>query len=122
MAKPLAQTFQPEHGMRIPDEPHCGGKRDCGQRDQQPGAKLGEMRDEGHRPVGIGAAAGLLLAPKSGKQLRRDLQRSYDDVFETISEWSDEARERLKEALEKGSDFAEELRAKAQPIGDFLKR
>jgi len=72
--------------------------------------------------MGIGAAAGLLLAPKSGRQLRRDIQRSYDDVVETISEWSDEARERLKEALEKGSDFAEELRSKAEPIGDLLRR
>jgi gas vesicle protein len=72
--------------------------------------------------MGVGAAAGLLLAPKSGKLLRRDIARSYDDVLETISEWSDEAREHLKEALEKGSDFAEELRAKAEPIGDFLKR
>jgi len=43
-------------------------------------------------------------------------------VVETISEWSDEARERLKEALEKGSDFAEELRSKAEPIGDLLRR
>jgi gas vesicle protein len=72
--------------------------------------------------MGIGAAAGLLLAPKTGKQLRRDIQRSYDDVMETISDWSDEARERLKDALEKGSDFADELRAKAEPIGDFLRR
>lgn len=72
--------------------------------------------------LGVGAALGLLLAPKSGKQLRRDLRRSYEDALDTISEWSDEAKERFDEALEKGADFTEELRAKAEPLTRVLKR
>ncbi|MGA8301125.1 MAG: YtxH domain-containing protein [Terriglobales bacterium] len=72
--------------------------------------------------LGVGAAVGLLLAPKTGRQLRKDLRRGYDDALDTVSEWSDEARGRFKEAIDKGADFAEELRSKAEPISDLLRR
>lgn len=72
--------------------------------------------------LGVGAALGLLLAPKAGKQLRRDMRRSYEDALETISEWSDEAKERFDEAIEKGADFTEELKAKAEPLTRVLRR
>jgi len=72
--------------------------------------------------LGIGAAVGLLLAPKPGRQLRKDLRRSYEDALDTISDWSDEAKDRFDEALEKGSDFADELRAKAEPLTEVLRR
>jgi gas vesicle protein len=72
--------------------------------------------------LGVGAAVGLLLAPKAGRQLRKDLRRSYDDVLETASEWTDEAKERFDEVVEKGGDFADELRAKTKPLSDLLRR
>jgi len=72
--------------------------------------------------LGVGAALGLLLAPKSGRQLRKDLRRSYDDALETVSDWTEEAKDRFEEAVEKGSDFADELRAKAEPLSDLLRR
>ena len=72
--------------------------------------------------LGVGAAVGLLLAPKSGRQLRKDLRRSYDDALETVSDWTDEARGRIKDAVDKSADLADELRAKAEPIGDYLRR
>jgi len=72
--------------------------------------------------IGVGAALGLLLAPKTGRQLRKDLRRSYDDALETVSDWTDEARDRIKDAVDKGSDLAGELRSKAEPLGDFLRR
>ena len=72
--------------------------------------------------LGVGAAVGLLLAPKTGKQLRKDLRRSYDDAMETVSDWSDEARDRLKDVVDKGADIADDLRSKAEPLGDFLRR
>ena len=72
--------------------------------------------------LGVGAALGLLLAPKTGRQLRKDLRRSYDDALETVSDWTDEAKDRFEEAVEKGSDFADELRAKAEPLSDLLRR
>ena len=72
--------------------------------------------------LGIGAAVGLLLAPKTGKQIRKDLRRSYEDALETISDWSDEAKDRFEEAVEKGAQFTEELRDKAEPLGRILRR
>ena len=72
--------------------------------------------------LGIGAAVVLLLAPKTGKQMRKDLRRSYEDALETISDWSDEAKERFEEAVEKGSEFTEELRERAEPLGRMLRR
>ena len=72
--------------------------------------------------LGVGAALGLLLAPKAGRQIRRDLRRSYEDALETISDWTDEAKDRFDEAVEKGADFADELRAKAEPLTDLLRK
>ncbi|MGA3088582.1 MAG: YtxH domain-containing protein [Terriglobales bacterium] len=72
--------------------------------------------------LGVGAALGLLLAPKTGRQLRKDLRRSYDDALDTVSDWTDEAKDRFEEVIEKGSDLAEELRAKAEPLSDLLRR
>jgi gas vesicle protein len=72
--------------------------------------------------VGVGAALGLLLAPKTGRQLRKDLRRSYDDALETASDWADEAKDRIDDVVEKGSDFAEGVRTKAKPLSDLLRR
>ena len=72
--------------------------------------------------LGVGAAVGLLLAPKTGRQLRKDLRRGYDDAVDTVSDWKDEARDRFKDVVEKGSDFADELRSKAEPLSDLLRR
>jgi ABC-type transporter Mla subunit MlaD len=54
--------------------------------------------------------------------LRKDLRRSYGDALDTVSEWTDEAKERFEEAVEKGAGFADELRAKAEPLSDLLRR
>jgi gas vesicle protein len=72
--------------------------------------------------LGVGAALGLLLAPKPGRQLRKDLRRSYDDALETASEWTDEAKDRFEEVVEKGTGLADELRSKAKPLSDLLRR
>jgi gas vesicle protein len=72
--------------------------------------------------LGVGAALGLLLAPKPGRQLRKDLRRSYDDALETASDWTDEAKDRFEEVVEKGTDLADEIRSKAKPLSDLLRR
>jgi gas vesicle protein len=72
--------------------------------------------------LGVGAALGLLLAPKTGRQLRKDLRRSYGDALDTASDWTDEAKDRFEDAVEKGSDLADDLRAKAKPLKDLLRR
>jgi len=79
--------------------------------------------------LGAGALAGLLLAPKSGKQLRRDIKRGYDDAVDTVGDWADEAKDRVREAGEhvreaasRGADLAEDLRDKAREKAEPLRR
>ena len=72
--------------------------------------------------LGVGAAIALLLAPKPGKQLRKDLRRGYDDAVDRIQDLTGEARERMEDVLERGGDFAEALREKAAPLGRGFRR
>jgi gas vesicle protein len=79
--------------------------------------------------LGAGALAGLLLAPKSGKMFRRDLKRGYDDAKDTLGDWADEAKdrvrgagERVRDVAERGVDLAEELRDAAREKTEPLRR
>ena len=44
--------------------------------------------------VGAGALIALMLAPKTGKQMRKDLRKRYDDARDTLQDWSEEAIDR----------------------------
>jgi gas vesicle protein len=79
--------------------------------------------------LGAGALAGLLLAPKSGKALRRDIQRGYEDAKDTLGEWTDEAKDRVREATDRvrdaasrGIDLAEDLRDAAREKTEPIRR
>lgn len=90
--------------------------------------------------LGAGALAGLLLAPKSGKQLRKDIRRGYDDAVDTLGDWADDAKEhigdmkdrvsdatrRVRDAasrsVDAASDLADDLREKAEPIRKAINR
>ena len=76
--------------------------------------------------LGAGALVALLLAPKTGKQMRKDLRRKFDDARDTLQDWSDEATDRVQDAVEHTAEWAEELRdaarQKAAPIGKALRR
>jgi gas vesicle protein len=76
--------------------------------------------------LGAGALVGLMFAPKSGKQMRKDLRRKYEDARETFDEWKDEARETVEDALDRGAELAEELRETARekvaPLGRALRK
>ena len=72
--------------------------------------------------LGAGALAGLLLAPKSGKQTRRDLQRGLEDAKDTLGEWADEARDRVRDVADRGVEIASELREKVEPLRRAINR
>ena len=79
--------------------------------------------------LGAGALMGLLLAPKTGKQLRKDLRRGYDDARESIGEWADEAKDRMRDVGEKvrdaaarGAEMADDLRDKVEPLRRVINR
>jgi len=83
--------------------------------------------------LGAGALAGLLLAPKSGKQLRRDLQHGLEDAKDTVGDWAEDAKDRVREAGDRvrdaasrgadlAADIAEDLRDTAREKTEPLRR
>jgi len=76
--------------------------------------------------LGAGALIGLLLAPKSGEELRGDLRRKYEDAKDTVGEWAEDARDAAKEAaedvMERGSDIADEVRKRVGPVAKSFRR
>ena len=79
--------------------------------------------------IGAGALTALLLAPKTGKQLRRDLKRGYQDARETLDDWTEEAKDRVRDVKERarnvadrGADLAEGIREKVEPLRRAISR
>lgn len=61
--------------------------------------------------MGVGALTALLLAPKSGKQMRRALRRRYEDTVDALNERTDEW-------MERGSEVANSAREKVNAARD----
>jgi gas vesicle protein len=79
--------------------------------------------------LGAGALAALLLAPKTGKQTRRDLQRGYEEAKDTLGDWADEAKDRVRVASDRvrdvasrGADLADDLRERVEPLRRAINR
>src|SRR5580692_1947350 len=79
--------------------------------------------------IGAGALAALVLAPKTGKQFRRDLKRGYEDARDTVQDWKEEARDRVRDVkdrvrdvAERGADIAEEVRGRVEPLKRAINR
>jgi len=79
--------------------------------------------------LGAGALVGLLLAPKTGRQMRKELRRRLDDAKDSFQDWSEDARDRLSDAREKvqdavdrGSDWASNLRDTARDKAATLRK
>jgi len=52
--------------------------------------------------LGTGALVALLLAPKTGRQMRRTLKRRYEDARDAFEDLSEQAGE----AIDKGAGWA----------------
>jgi gas vesicle protein len=72
--------------------------------------------------LGAGAVIGMLFAPKAGRQMRKDLLRGYDKTRETLDDWKDTAKEFAEDAIERGSDFADDLRDRVKPLTKAIRR
>jgi gas vesicle protein len=72
--------------------------------------------------LGAGALIGLLFAPKAGKHMRKDLRRHYDEARENIGDWAEDAKDVAEEVIERGTEFAEELRDRVAPLTKNLRR
>ncbi len=72
--------------------------------------------------LGAGAVVGMLFAPKTGKQMRRDLRRGYEQARDTIDDWKENAREFAEEAIDRGSELADDLRDRVKPLARSIRR
>lgn len=68
--------------------------------------------------LGVGAVAGLLTAPKSGKLLRKDVQRKYTGAREAVEDFG----KRAGQLWERGEELAEAARRKAEPMARAFRR
>jgi gas vesicle protein len=70
----------------------------------------------------IGLAAGaliaLLLAPQTGKQMRKTLRRRYEDARDAVEDFSDQA----SDWVDKGSELADKAKSKVAPLTKQFRR
>jgi gas vesicle protein len=72
--------------------------------------------------LGAGALVGLMYAPKTGRQMRKDLRKKYEGARETIDDWKDQAREAAEDAIDRGAAIAEEVRERVTPLAKAVRR
>jgi len=68
--------------------------------------------------LAAGALAGLLLAPQTGKQMRRRLRGRYEDAREAVEDFGDQAGD----WIDKGSEWADKAKSKVSPLTKQFKR
>lgn len=75
--------------------------------------------------LAAGAITALLMAPQSGKQLRRRLRRRYEDARDVMDDWSEQASdwvERGSDWAEKASDWADRAKKRVGPVSKAFGR
>jgi gas vesicle protein len=68
--------------------------------------------------LALGALAALLLAPKTGKQMRRTLRRKYEDARDVVEDFSDQAGD----WIDKSSEWADRAKSKVSPLSKAFRR
>ncbi|MDR3746931.1 MAG: YtxH domain-containing protein [Acidobacteriota bacterium] len=68
--------------------------------------------------LAAGALIALLFAPKTGKQMRKTLRRSYEDAREMVEDFGDQAGD----WMDKGSEWADTAKSKVSPLSKKFRR
>lgn len=68
--------------------------------------------------LAAGALTALLLAPQTGKQMRRTLRRKYQDARDVVDDFSDQA----SDWIDKGSDWADKAKSRVAPFAKQFRR
>lgn len=68
--------------------------------------------------LALGALTALLLAPKTGKQMRRTLRRRYEDARDVVDDFGDQA----SDWLDKGSEWADKAKSRVAPLGKAFRK
>lgn len=69
--------------------------------------------------LGVGAITALLMAPKTGMQMRKAMRRRFEDARDQMGERMNDWRDRASEAWEHREEWAENAKSKVQP---FMRR
>ena len=72
--------------------------------------------------LGAGALVGLMYAPKTGRQMRKELRKKYETARETLDDWKDQAREAAEDAIDRGAEIAVEVRERVTPLTKAVRR
>lgn len=75
--------------------------------------------------LAAGAITALLMAPQTGRQLRRQLRRKYEDARDVVDDWGDQASdwiERGSDWAEKASDWADKAKSRVGPVRKAFRR
>jgi gas vesicle protein len=79
--------------------------------------------------AGVGAALGLLFAPQSGEETRRDLSRAaknrLNDAkgrFSDVTERFTDVKDRVNDVVESGKEFVRQVQDTAQHAKGHVKR
>ena len=65
--------------------------------------------------LAAGALTALMLAPKTGRQMRRGLRRKYEDARDVMEDFTDQAGD----WIDKGSDWAEKAKSGVAQLKKF---
>jgi gas vesicle protein len=68
----------------------------------------------------LGALAGILFAPKSGKELRFDIKKKGSEVLKDAKEIYTDASTKVKEIIEEVKHQAKELKKEAEGTGEKI--
>jgi gas vesicle protein len=66
----------------------------------------------------LGALAALLVTPKTGKQLRKDVRRKYEDARDAMDNFTD----RAGDVWERREEWASAARRKVEPVTRAFRR
>lgn len=72
--------------------------------------------------LGAGALVALLLSPKTGKQMRRDLRKKYEEAKDAMQDFTEEAKDRMEDAMERGADWVDAARERVEPLRSAVRR
>jgi uncharacterized membrane protein YebE (DUF533 family) len=68
--------------------------------------------------LGIGALAALLVTPKTGRQVRKEMRRRYEDARDAVGDLSD----RANGIWDRRDEWADAARKKAEPVTRVFRR
>jgi gas vesicle protein len=68
--------------------------------------------------LGLGALAAFLVTPKTGKQVRKEVRRRYEDARDAVGDFS----ERAGDIWDRREEWANAARRKVEPVARHFRK